>query len=171
MRVSEGEGRTEVYYSACSHTPNDSYVAVHAIEGRAAATQEEAVRGQDFRYVQPFCRLVMVVRSFIPSFKEMLKINVNRASQGVLEEPFVYRSSCNKKTEFRIHSSEAALVWVKNNDSVFQMEARAERKIHISFHAQKIMERSGVTGCCEGVVLGVKWEKGVDYYGFKFNVY
>ncbi len=66
----------------------------------------------------------MVMQSFIPNFKEMLKINVNRASQGVMEEPFVYRSSSNKKAEFKIHSSDASLVWVKNNDAVFQIEGK-----------------------------------------------
>jgi hypothetical protein len=113
----------------------------------------------------------MIINTFIPNFKEMLKINVNRASLGVLEEPFIYRSSCNKKTEFKIYSSDASLVWVKNNDSIFQIDGKSERKIHISFHTQKIIERSSLTGSCEGIVLGVKWDKGIDYYGFKFNIY
>jgi hypothetical protein len=135
-------------------------------------TLEDSMKpGGEFCSVQPFYRIVVAMQSFIPSFKEMLKINVNRASQGVLEEPFVYRSSCLKKTEFRIHSSDASLVWVKNNDTVFQIEGKAERKIHINFHTLKILERSSVTGSCEGVVLGVKWDKGIDYYGFKFNIY
>ncbi len=62
-------------------------------------------------------------------------------------------------------------MWVKNNDAIFQIEAKGDRKIHISFHSQKIIERSALSGSCEGVVLGVKWDKGIDYYGFKFNIF
>lgn len=83
--------------------------------------QEESLKSKEFIYAKPFYRLVMLMQSFIPNFKEMLKINVNKASMGVLEEPFVYRSSSNKKSEFKIHSSDASLVWVKNNDTIFQI--------------------------------------------------
>jgi hypothetical protein len=51
------------------------------------------------------------------------------------------------------------------------MESKTERKINISFNAKRILERSNFSGICEGVILGVKWEKGIDYFGLRFNVY
>ncbi len=60
---------------------------------------------------------------------------------------------------------------MKGSDSVFLMESKTERKINISFNAKRILERSNFSGICEGVILGVKWEKGIDYFGLRFNVY
>ena len=28
-----------------------------------------------------------------------------------------------------------------------------------------------LTGSCESVIMGVKWAKGIDYFGFKFNIF
>ncbi len=79
--------------------------------------------------------MILILETKAPKLKEIIKININRSSQQkIMEEPFSYRSSCPKKTDFRVFSSDSNLVWAKHADSNFQLEPKAERKISIFFH-------------------------------------
>lgn len=116
--------------------------------------------------------MVFCLETAYPAIKELIKININRsAQQKVIEEPFVYRSSCSKKTSYKVLTSDSSLLWVKNSDSNFQLEGKGEQKISIFFQIDQIIENSSVPGAYENVILGVKWDKGIDYFSFRFNIY
>ena len=88
-----------------------------------------------------------------------------------MSEPFNLRSPTTKKTEFKVLSSNLSLVWLRAADSNFQLEGSADKKIIVNFNAEAIVERHARIGLCEGVVIGLKWDRGIQYFGFRFNVY
>ena len=106
-----------------------------------------------------------------PQLRETLKINICRANQQkVIEEPFAYRSSCPKKTDFKVLSSDPSLVWAKGGEGVFQLEAKGERKVKLLFGLENIL-RGEEAGGVGRLILGVRWDRGIDYFGLRFNFY
>lgn len=66
-------------------------------------------------------------------------------------------------------SSDGSRLWIKGSDSAFQLEAKAEKKVTLQFDVRRILEeeewRHG-----QSVILGVLWDRGADYFGFRFNI-
>lgn len=142
------------------------------MEAKSVLDQQQALAKHEFKEVAPIYRMVLCLETVYPVMKEVIRININRsAQQKIIEEPFSYRSSCFKKTSYKVLTSDSSLLWVKNSDSTFQLEPKAEQKVSILFHIDQIIDNSSVTGVCDNAILGVKWDKGIDYFSFRFNIY
>lgn len=164
----------EVIPFHCSITSNKvgmRYININVVEGKDVLEQQEALSKNVFKEVWPVYRIVLSLQTKFPSLKELIKININRSSQQkIIEEPFSYQSSCLKKTEFKVISSDSNLIWAKNTDCTFHLESKSERKVSILFHIENILDNSGLSGESEFALIGVKWDRGLDYFGFKFNI-
>lgn len=66
-------------------------------------------------------------------------------------------------------SSESTLVWPKSTDASFQLEARSERKIVLNIDMRSAAERLAA-GWSGQTVVGVRWERGVDYFGLRLQL-
>ena len=66
-------------------------------------------------------------------------------------------------------TSEPFLFWPKTGDRSFQLETKREKKIVLLFNLESILVGSALGGPEKGV-LGIKWEKGIDYFSFRFHI-
>jgi len=62
-------------------------------------------------------------------------------------------------------------VWARQSDSAFQLESKGERKLSLYFNIEQLVRSNESVGVTEQAVVGVKWDKGIDYFSFRFNIF